>query len=58
MRGVHELWEWIKIELEAFDIGICCKYIEIMSARVQAVIRAKDGNAMFSFFLFIFLKFF
>lgn len=50
MRGVHELWEWIKIELEAFDIGICCKYIEIMSARVQAVIRAKDGNAMFSFF--------
>ncbi|KAG1143627.1 hypothetical protein G6F37_011935 [Rhizopus arrhizus] len=35
-RGVHELWERIKIEWETFDKDICCKYIDSMPARVQA----------------------
>jgi hypothetical protein len=48
----------LKLSWKRLIQGIYCKYIEIMSARAQAIIRAKDGNAMFSFFLFILLKFF
>src|SRR6478609_4963933 len=46
-RGVHELWERIKIEWETFDKDICCKYIDSMPARVQAVIKAKGGNTIY-----------
>ncbi|KAG0924102.1 hypothetical protein G6F57_018444 [Rhizopus arrhizus] len=46
-RGVRELWERIKIEWETFDKGICCKYIDSMPARVQAVIKAKGGNTIY-----------
>ncbi|KAG1145923.1 hypothetical protein G6F37_007120 [Rhizopus arrhizus] len=46
-RGVHELWERIKIEWETFDKDVCCKYIDSMPARVQAVIKAKGGNNIY-----------
>ncbi|KAG1494619.1 hypothetical protein G6F46_012333 [Rhizopus delemar] len=46
-RGVHELWERIKIEWETFDRDVCCKYIDSLPARVQAVIKAKGGNTIY-----------
>jgi transposase len=36
-RGVHELLEKINIEWEMFDRDVCCKYIDSMPTRVQAV---------------------
>ncbi|KAG0949154.1 hypothetical protein G6F57_004304 [Rhizopus arrhizus] len=36
-RGVHELWKGINIEWELFDRDVCCKYIDSMPTRVQAV---------------------
>lgn len=46
-RGVQELWERIKNEWEKFDSRVCYKYIDSMSIRAQAVIKAKDGNTVY-----------
>lgn len=45
--SVHELWERVKVEWETFDEDICCKYIDSMPARVEAVINANGGNTRY-----------
>lgn len=45
-RDVHELLKRVKTKYETFHRDVCCKHIENMLAKVQAIVKAKGGNTV------------